>query len=130
MKKARKYTKELRFSVGEELHSKISALAERRNEHIAEVCRRIVEDAVDRNAAEEGLDIVTLTVRKAMTESLKPFENRLASMMSKSTIASATTMYHMQHVLVGMNKDPRPIHEEARKKAVSYLRTDLSKLNE
>lgn len=128
MPKKRKYTKELRFNVDEELHAKLFALAERRGEAVAELCRRVLEEAAEQKAAEDGIDVITQVVRKVMSETLKPLENRLAAMQAKGTIASATTMYHMQHVLIGMNKDVRVVHEEARKKAVNYLKTDMDKL--
>lgn len=128
MAKKPKYSKELRFNVEDDLHEKIFALAERRGEAVSEVCRRVLRDAVERSAAEDGLDVINEAVRKNMSDVLKPLENRLAAMTAKSTIASATTMYHMQHVLLGMGKDPRVIHEESRKKAVSYLKADIDKI--
>lgn len=131
MSKKKKYPKDLRIGIEEDLHAKLSALAERRGETMADLVRPLVHQLVDEKAAEDGLDVVNDAIRKAIASSMKPIENRIAAMSAKATIASATTMYTNHHVLASQGKDAqqiRTIHEESRKKAVSYLKADMDKL--
>lgn len=133
MSKNRKYSKEVRIAVDEDLHMKLLALAKRRGETMSDIVRPILEKLVDEKAAQDGIDVVGDAVRKAVTSALKPIENRLAAMTAKATIASATTMYTNHRLMESNGKDPqqiRAIHEESRKKAVSYLKVDMNQLTD
>lgn len=133
MAKTRKFSKEVRVGVDEELHAKLIALASRRKESLSDIVRPLLEQMVSEKAAEDSLDVINDSVRKAVTSAMKPIENRLAAMTAKATIASATDMYTSHYVLMSQGKDPqqiRAIQEESRKKAVSYLKVDMNKLTE
>lgn len=115
--------KEIRIRVDEELHSELQAIAKKKNKHIADICRGMLRDGVGYDGANQSLDIVQREIRRTVKEQLKPFENRIAAMTSKSTIMSSTAAYIMQYILRDhANVDPRPVWETSRKKAVAYLK--------
>ena len=133
MVRNKKFPKEVRVGVDEDLHNKLTALAKSRGESITDIVRPLLEQLVDEKAAQDGIDIVNDAVRKAVNSAMKPIENRLAAMTAKATIASATTMYTNHRLMESNGKDPqqiRAIHEESRKKAVSYLKVDMNQLTE
>jgi hypothetical protein len=133
LSKKKKYPKDIRISIEEELHGKLLALAESRGETMADIIRPVLHQMVDEKAAQDGIDVVNDAVRKAVVSAMKPIENRLAAMTAKATIASATTMYTNHRLMESNGVDSQKIikiHEESRKKAVSYLRVDMNQLTE
>lgn len=122
MAKSKQFVKELRFGVTEELHRNLVALSERRGERVAEVCRRILEDAVKVEAAKDGIDVILELIRQTVAEQMKPVEERMAKINAKTSIASATSMFMEMQIYKEFGKDPRPLYEAARKKAVAYIK--------
>ena len=118
-----KKKKEIRFVVEDGLYDAIGALAQRRGETMADVCRRILERGISNDAAEDGLDTILYAVRKTMKDVLKPTEERLAKINAKTSIAAATSMYLNTQVIANTGHDARAIYEEARKKAVAFVRS-------
>lgn len=121
-------THPMRIRLEQDLEKQIAALAERRGESKAELCRRLLRKAVQQELAGEGIDEIYISVRRAMQDVLKPVEERLAKISAKSAIASATSMYTNAEVLGSMGKDVKAIHERSRKKAVSFVKTPNDQL--
>lgn len=122
-------SKEIRFYVDEELHAALFALAERRGEAVADICRRTLRETVKKETAKDSLSVIDSTVREAMEDVLRPVEERLARINAKTAIAAATAMYTNIEVLGGhMGKDALAIYEAARKKAVGYVKTPNEQL--
>lgn len=111
----------MRIRLDVELEKQITALAERRGESKAELCRKLLRKAVQQELANEGIDEIYMAVRQAMQDVLKPVEERLAKINAKTAIAAATSMYTNAEVLGNMGKDVRAIHERSRKKAVAFV---------
>ncbi|PAD71355.1 hypothetical protein [Paenibacillus campinasensis] len=92
----------------------------------ADVVRRLLSKGIEMEMTENALGYVLPQVRRAVSESLKPFENRAAALMAKSTISSATTMYTLLEYLGQTGKvEVKDVHKQARKKAVAYTRTPV-----
>jgi len=119
---ARELKLPINIRVDEELDAMITALAVRRGETKAEVCRRLLRRAAEEEYAEDSLDPVLIAVRKAMADTLKPVEERLAKINAKSAIAAATAMYMALQVYHEMGKDGRALYEEAWKRAVAFVK--------
>lgn len=111
-----------RIRVDKDVEEYVSSEAARRKESKAEVYRRLLRQAVEREKAENALDPVLTAVRQAMKDVIKPVEERLAKINAKTAVASATAMYTNIEVLGQMGKDVRGINETARKKAVAFVK--------
>ena len=86
--------------------------------------RRLLRIAIELELADHSLGFVSPQIRRAVSESLKPFENRIVALTAKATIASATSMYtNLEYLGQSGKRDIKAVHEEARKRAVSYTRT-------
>lgn len=121
MAKGGKLTGLIQFRVDEDLERAINALAVRRGEDKADLCRRIMRDAISREALEDGVDEVAKIIRYTMRDVLKPFEERLAKINAKSAIASGTSMWMSMQVLEEAGYDSHDIYNKARKKSVALL---------
>lgn len=121
MNKAIKMTGKLQFRVEPELERQIRALATRRDEDIADLCRRILREGVARESLEDGADMVAKIVRQTMREVLKPTEERLAKISAKNAITSGTAMWMNMQVIQELGYDSHDIYNKARKKSVAHL---------
>ncbi|MCP1312100.1 ribbon-helix-helix domain-containing protein [Paenibacillus tyrfis] len=119
-------TKELlnpmRIRLEKDLDDQLSALAIRRGESKAELCRRLLRQAVAQETAKDGIDPILVAVRQAMADVLKPAEERLAKINAKTAIAAATGMYMNMQVYEEFGKDSKALYEAARKKAVAFVK--------
>jgi hypothetical protein len=116
------YNVKVNLRIDEELDSMINAIAVRRGEHKAEVYRRLLRKAAEEENAKDSLDPIAIAVRKTMTDVLKPVEDRMAKINAKAAIASATAMYMAMQIYHDMGKDARALYEEARKRAVAFVK--------
>lgn len=112
----------MRIRLDKDLDNQLNALAIRRGESKAELCRRLLRKAVAQEIAQDSIDPVTIAVRQAMADVLKPVEERLAKINAKTAIAAATAMYTNMQVYSAMGKDARALHEAARKQAVVFVK--------
>ena len=87
------------------------------------IARKILEKRLKEESAQDGIDAVTEAVRKAMRDVLKPTEDRLAKLSAKTAVTAATAMYLNVQTIADMGKnDVVELYQEARKKAVAYLK--------
>lgn len=101
----------------------IDAIALKRGEDRAETIRYLIQKAIDMEKGEDNIDHTLRTVRAAVLESIKPLENRLASIWAKNAITSGTSMYMNLFVLEqATDLDPNEVYELSRKKAVALLK--------
>lgn len=121
-------TNPMRIRLDKDLDDQLSALAVRRGETKAELCRRLLRKAVAQELAEDAIDPILAAVRQAMGDVLKPVEERLAKINAKTAIAAATSMYMEMQVYSDLGKDARPLYEAARKKAVAFVKTPNDQL--
>lgn len=116
-----KTTGKLQFRVEEDLELAIRALAQRRKEDIADVCRRILREGVSQEALVDGSDQMLKIVRDCMRDVLRPVEERLAKINAKTAISSGTAMWMTMQVLEEAGYDAQEVYTKARKKAVVQL---------
>ncbi|ADL67869.1 conserved hypothetical protein [Thermoanaerobacterium thermosaccharolyticum DSM 571] len=115
--------KRINVQLPEDVYQVLVNLASRRDESISAVARKMLADAVVVEAANDGIDKVTEAVRKAMRDVLKPSEDRLAKLMAKAAVASATAMYMNTQCIADLGKnDALELYQVARTKAVAYLK--------
>lgn len=113
-----------------ELEKMISLLVVAKGEAKAELMRRLLRKAAAEELANELNDYVLPQIREAVRSALTPVEERLAKINAKTSIAAATTMYTNVEVLGHLGQDVRRIHENARKKAVAFLRLPMDQLQD
>jgi|UPI0006972F80 hypothetical protein len=121
MAKEGKLTGLIQFRVDPDLERAIKALSVRRGEELADLCRRILREAVCRESLEDGADAVAKIVRQVMRDVLKPTEERLAKINAKTAIMSGTAVWMSRQVLEEAGYDTDFIYAQARKKAVAFL---------
>jgi negative regulator of replication initiation len=113
------FTKRLQFNVTDELYRALKAEATREGLSIGQLIRRMLEADLAERAAAKGQDAVTRALRQA----IKPTEDRLAAMVAKATRTAATSMYLNVQAMAAVGVDNvLELYEEARKKAVAYMR--------
>lgn len=110
----------------DEIEVMVEAIAKLQNEAKADVMRRLIREGARAELANQvgAVDQMLKLIRTAIRETNKPFEERVAKLMAKSSIASATSMYTTMEVLGQLGRqDVAVLYKEARKKAVAYVRT-------
>lgn len=111
----------LRFRVPDDLYNAVKGMAAQKDMKLADVCRELLEEAIDRRQSEQSQDYLLALVKQAVREELKPAEERLAKINAKSAITSGTSMFMNMQVLQEKGYDAKDLHTRARKKAVALL---------
>lgn len=108
-----------------ELYKLILAEVNTTGKSFAQVVRELCRDGLTHKNALAGMDIIQSTLRSVVKDVLKPAEERLAKIEAKSAIAAATSMYLNLEVVSNITgqSDAIELYNNARKKAVSYVRT-------
>jgi len=119
MPKTGRFPKYLHFGLSADLHAALKAEATRRGLSVANLVRDLLTQALAEQAAIEGRD----ALQKAIQQAIRPDVNRLATMLQKAVVAAATSMYLNTQVLADLGvRDAVEMYQQARKKAVAYLR--------
>ncbi|MBS3976621.1 MAG: toxin-antitoxin system HicB family antitoxin [Syntrophomonadaceae bacterium] len=114
-----KYPKYFRIRLTDDLHKRLQAAATRRGHSVATLIRDILDQALTEGAAVDGREVLDKAIRRA----IKPDIERLATLLAKSTIAGATSMYLNMQAIEDLGKtDATEMYQTARKKAVAYMR--------
>lgn len=114
-----KFARHLKVKITGDLDAKLKAAATRKQLSVATVVRDILEQALSEGAAVEGREALDKAIKRAM----KPDVERLAKLIVKSTMAGAASMYLNVQAIADLGKnDAVELYQEARKKAVAYLR--------
>ncbi|MBJ6360513.1 hypothetical protein ACFOQM_04190 [Paenibacillus sp. GCM10012307] len=118
----------MRIRLDAELEAQLNALAAIRQESKAELCRRLLSNAVAQELAGEVVDPVLLMIRRAVEEAMQPGIERLAKINAKTLISSSTSMYMSQYLYEAMGKNGQSLHDAARKKAVGFMKMSQEKM--
>ena len=135
MPKNSKYSEQLYVNINKQLNSQLKAQAKKRNISKSELVREYLWKCIAEENAIDGMDKITDSVRNVIRAELKRSENRLADLVAKDVITSATT----QELVLDMIKLRIPDKEEARlfangryqrgrKMAVAYIRQPLNEI--
>ena len=126
MAKTSNFNKEIRVLIDNELDIALKAQATRRKESVAEIVRRLLKESLAKEIAEDSTYIISTTIRKTIRSELKLTENRIAKLVAKTSIAAATSMFLNYAVIkegnLGLKINSKELYEQARIKAVAYLR--------
>lgn len=114
-----------------EQEAKIEAIMAMTGETKPNVIRRLLRVGIELELTEQALGYVLPQIRRAVSEAMRPAEDRIATISAKAAVAAGTSMYTNLEVLGQLGrKDVRTIHTEARKKAVANLRSKEDKLSD
>lgn len=119
-------TSPIHIRIDKETEALVAAIADLRNEKKADVMRRFIREGARAEILSEtsARDQLLYLIRKAVAETNKPFEERLAKIAAKGTINSGIAMYTNLEVLGQLGRsDIRDIHTKARKRAVANLKS-------
>jgi len=79
------------FSIDDDVYTNLKHLAEQKKQSTTILMNRILAQSIEEK---EGVaDQLTLAVRRAVRDTMKPVENALAKFASKTAITAATGMY-------------------------------------
>lgn len=120
----------IKFNCTKDFKKKLNAVAERRNEDASVYIRRVLEAAISEDSAKDGIDTVANVVRKAVKDTTRGFENRIAAMVHKDTVASATSMNLLLLLLEKMGHDAIGMYDTAQKLAVDYANKRTSQIRD
>lgn len=116
-----KFTRHLKIKITSDQDAKLKATATRKQLSVATVVRDILEQALSEGSAVEGREALDKAIRRA----IKPDIERLATLLVRSTVAGATSMYLNVQAIADLGKnDAVEMYQGARKKAIAYLRED------
>lgn len=107
-----------------DVEAKLHAIMALTSESKPDALRRLLRNAVENELAEQSLGHMLPMIRRAVHESIRPTEERVAAISAKGAITSGTAMYMLLEVLGQLGrKDVRDLYQEARKKAIGQLRS-------
>ena len=106
----------------------IEAIANKNGESISEVVRKLIDQALSERVVEQNTDLMTKIIRQQLEATLKPHVERICAISSKGGhMAAASAFLNTQALMdlvpVERKKDARQMYENARKKAVAYMKT-------
>lgn len=109
----------------------LNNIAKKENEPLANIIRKTIEKGLQMDYLDESKDVIANIVRQQMDIAIKPHIERLARLSSKSGHMSATSTFLNVQALMDLvpderRKDVPMFYENARKKAVEYMRTRTS----
>jgi len=115
------------FRVNNNVYDKVKKIADKKGESTSEILRQLVEDGLTLEVGNENKNILSAIVREELQRVLKPSVERLAKITSKAGHMSATATFLNVQALMDLaptekKKDVREMYENARKKAVTYMR--------
>lgn len=110
-------------------YNQLNKIAQSRNKPLATVIRETIKKGLSVEWIDENVDTVSKIVRQQLDLTLKPHVNRLAKLSSKSGHMSATAAFlnvqaFMDLVPKEKRKDVIELYNNARKKAVEYMKTN------
>ncbi len=120
-------SKVLSIRVEEDMYDQIVALAAIRKVAPSMLIRELLGKGLDTHILVNQQELIKGLVRIGVDQAIKPIENRLASMMAKSAMASFSSLYmNMMVLLRGVNLDEETVMEyynEGRKQAYQKLKS-------
>lgn len=106
----------------------IEAIANKSGESVSEVVRKLIDQALSERVVEENTDLMAKIIRQQLEVVLKPHIERLAAISSKTGHMAAASAFLNTQALMDLvpaerRKDAKQMYENARKKAVVYMKT-------
>lgn len=115
-----RFSHRLDIWMNDDLYGRLYAEANRRGLSVANLVRDLLSQALAEQAALEARDALDRAIRRA----IKPDVERLAALIVKAATAAATSMYLNTQALADLGQhNAVELYQEARKKAVTYVRS-------
>lgn len=119
MRQHGRFKRRLDIWMTDDLYVALQAEATRRGLSVANLARDLLTQGLAERAMIEGRDALDRAIRRA----IRPDVERLAKLIVKAATAAATGMYLNTQALADLGKhDVVELYQQARKKAVAYLR--------
>lgn len=116
----------------DEEYEQIKILAAKKNVSMSNVIRDFVCDGLNGQLTESNLDFIVPIIRDQIKSVLEPQMERLISLTAKSCIQSGTATYLAADTIYKFvppeqREEVETVYEEARKKALVYMRSKADK---
>ncbi len=120
--------------VDEETYKAIKNIAQSSKKSMADVSRKLLKKGIEQQLTENNIDYVSQIIRKQMEIVLKPHTERLAKISSKTGHMAATSTFLNVQAFMDLvpdknRKNVLELYENARKKAVEYMKSKTEDLN-
>lgn len=112
----------------QDTYNKLNRISESRNEPLANVIRETIKKGLASDFVDESQDLIARIIRQQLEVVIKPHIERLAALSSKSGHMSATAAFLNVQSLMDLvpkenRKNVKQMYDNARKKAVEYMRS-------
>lgn len=110
------------------LYDQLFKISDNNGSSMSDTVRGLINLGLNVTVYEDNTNLISRVIRQQLEVVMKPHIERLASLTSKSGHMSATAAFLNVQALMDLapkeqRKDVRPMYENARKKAVGYMRT-------
>ncbi|OBZ15894.1 hypothetical protein A8L34_28010 [Bacillus sp. FJAT-27264] len=119
------YDDVIRIRCDKKFKENLQGIAKKRGESLSDFSRKVLEAAIDESHANEGVDHVAAVLGRVLQSKTTAFENRLAAMVYKDTVASATAMNLLLLIAENLKMDAPTMFQQANAKAVSFSNNPL-----
>lgn len=114
----------------EEMYNQIKSIAYKKNCSMGEVVRGWAIQGLNGKVSKDNISLVSEIIEETLTAYLNPKIERLAAISAKGAIMSAATTYLNAETLSKFVpkeslKEYQEVYEQARKKAVAYVRRSI-----
>ncbi|MZP31213.1 hypothetical protein GTO91_16010 [Heliobacterium undosum] len=89
MARTTRFPEAINIPVTTDMKRRLKSAASKQKKDVTGLVREMLQRALDEDAAVDGLDVVTSTVRRTVRSELKITENRLAKIAAKAAHAAA-----------------------------------------
>lgn len=120
--------------VPDKIYSQIEAISNSTGKNVAEVTRELISKGLASDWVDENTTLISSIVRRQLESLLNPKVERLAALICKSGIMSATATFLNVQAFQDLipqekKKDPIDMYNKARKRAVEYIKTKEEDVN-
>lgn len=110
-----------------ETYETLNQIAKNRKEPLADIIREHIKKGLAKDYVDGSKDIIANMIREQLEIVLKPSVERLAALSSKAGHMAATSAFLNVQAMMDLvpkenRKDVRTMYENARKKAVTYMK--------
>lgn len=117
------------LSIDMKTYKELSEIAKNRGESLANIIRENIKKGLASEWVDENKDLLSMLIRQQMEVVIKPHIERLAKLSSKTGHMSSTAAFLNVQALMDLvpkerRKNVMEMYENARKKAVKYMKTN------
>lgn len=119
---------QIHLRVDAEMYEQIKLLSGKSDKTVSEMARLLLKKGIATEYVAESDDMIAKIVRQQIDLAMKTHTERLAKLTSKAGHMSATSAFLNVQALMDLvpkekRKDVKDMYDNARKKAVEYMRT-------